>query len=85
METRAQNEFAAKERIALAFLAILGGITWLLVLVRINIADGDLWAKMALGAILLQKGILLTHDIFAFTPVLPEYVDHEWGSGVVFF
>jgi hypothetical protein len=33
----------------------------------------------------LQKGVLLTHDIFAFTPVLPEYVDHEWGSGVVFY
>ncbi len=85
METSAQNGLVAKERFALAFLATLGAMVWLIVLGRINIADGDLWAKMALGAILLEKGVLLTHDIFAFTPVLPEYVDHEWGSGVVFF
>jgi len=80
-----QNESASKERILLAILALLGFTVWLIVLTRINIADGDLWAKMALGALLLQKGVFLTHDIFAFTPVLPEYVDHEWGSGVVFF
>jgi hypothetical protein len=85
MEPSAQNGLAAKERFALAFLAILGGIVWLIVLGRINIADGDLWAKMALGAMLMEKGVLLTHDVFAFTPVLPVYVDHEWGSGVVFF
>ena len=85
METSEQNGLVAKEGFALAFLATLGGIVWLIVLGRINIADGDLWAKMALGAMLLQKGVLLTQDIFAFTPVLPEYVDHEWGSGVVFF
>jgi hypothetical protein len=80
-----QSESASKERVLLAILALLGVTVWLIVLTRINIADGDLWAKMALGAMLLQKGVFLTHDVFAFTPVLPEYVDHEWGSGVVFF
>jgi hypothetical protein len=27
----------------------------------------------------------LRHDIFAFTPVLPEWIAHEWGTGVVFY
>lgn len=50
-----------------------------------NIADGDLWAKLALGAAIWNDGTLPTQDVFAFTPVLPVYVDHEWGSGLVFF
>ena len=27
----------------------------------------------------------MRHDPFAFTPTLPEWIDHEWGAGVVFF
>jgi hypothetical protein len=27
----------------------------------------------------------MRHDAFAFTPTLPEWMDHEWGAGVVFF
>jgi hypothetical protein len=50
-----------------------------------NIADGDLWAKLALGAEVWKLGTLPHQDRFAFTPVLPEYVDHEWGAGAVFF
>jgi hypothetical protein len=85
METRTEIQSAARERLALAILAMLGALVWLIALTHINIADGDLWAKMSLGAMLLQKGVFLIRDIFAFTPVLPRYVDHEWGSGVVFF
>jgi hypothetical protein len=48
-------------------------------------ADGDLWAKLALGAHVWKYGNLPHHDLFAFTDVLPEYVDHEWGAGTIFF
>src|SRR5438128_2407585 len=48
-----------------------------------HIADGDLWAKLALGASVWLRGEVPHHDVFAFTPILPEYIDHEWGSGVI--
>ena len=54
-------------------------------LTAFNIADGDLWAKLALGAHVVLHGSVLAHDIFAFTPVLPEYIDHEWGAGTIFY
>ena len=88
MQTKVSSDVsdqAAKERVILVMIAILGAFVWVIALTTINIADTDLWAKMALGAFLLQKGLLLKHDVFAFTPVLPTYVDHEWGSGVAFF
>ncbi|MFA6142069.1 MAG: hypothetical protein WC738_02100 [Candidatus Omnitrophota bacterium] len=37
------------------------------------------------GASIWKTGHLIQKDIFAFTPVLSEYVDHEWGSGLIFF
>lgn len=66
---------------ALAFGAFSFGI----ILLFHNIADGDLWAKLALGAAIWNDAGLPDHDLFAFTPVLPVYVDHEWGAGLVFF
>jgi hypothetical protein len=65
--------------------AVLGVISFGVVLAYHNIADGDLWAKLALGAAVWNDGHLPAHDLFAFTPTLPVYVDHEWGSGLVFF
>lgn len=50
-----------------------------------NMADWDLWARMAVGAIFFQTGTVLKHDIFAYTPLKDLWVDHEWGSGVVFY
>jgi hypothetical protein len=50
-----------------------------------QITDADLWAKLALGAHVWKFGAPPHHDLFAFTPVLPEYVDHEWGAGAVFY
>jgi hypothetical protein len=64
---------------------VLGVISFGVVLLFHNIADGDLWAKLALGAAVWKDGQLPMHDVFAFTPVLPVYVDHEWGSGLAFF
>jgi hypothetical protein len=64
---------------------VLGVLSFITVLTAFNITDGDLWAKLALGAHVLLHGTVFTHDIFAFTPVLPEYIDHEWGAGTIFY
>ena len=66
-------------------LAFLGLFAFGVLLTSHNIADWDLWAKLALGAHVWHFGALPHHDAFAFTPVLPEYVDHEWGAGTIFF
>jgi hypothetical protein len=64
---------------------VLGVLSFIAVLTAFNITDGDLWAKLALGAHVLLHGTVFTRDIFAFTPVLPEYIDHEWGAGTIFY
>src|SRR5262245_40667068 len=65
--------------------ALLGTISFGVLLASRHIADGDLWAKRALGAHVWNFGTLPHRNVFAFTPVLPEYVDHEWGAGTIFF
>jgi len=50
-----------------------------------NKADWDLWARLAVGKIFFDTGWVLKHDIFAYTPTKPLWVDHEWLSGVVFY
>ena len=63
----------------------LAAASWWIVLAVFNTADGDLWAKLAIGAYSFQNHSLPAKDFFAFTPVLPNYVDHEWGAGLVFY
>jgi hypothetical protein len=72
-------------RLLLGLSAGLGLFSFAALLASHNIADWDLWAKLALGAHVWHFGTLPHHDVFAFTPVLPEYVDHEWGAGTIFF
>ena len=48
-------------------------------------ADNDLWARLAVGKLTLDKGWVSYHDVFAYTPTKPLWVDHEWGSGVLFY
>ncbi|MDP3804232.1 MAG: hypothetical protein Q8Q87_01630 [Candidatus Omnitrophota bacterium] len=68
------------------FTAIgLGVFSFATILSIYNIADGDLWARLVQGASIWKTGRLIYKDIFAFTPVLPLYVDHEWGAGLIFF
>ena len=66
-------------------LALLGACAFATVLAFHNITDGDLWAKLAIGETLWNTGHIPRHDVYAFTPDLPEYIDHEWGAGVVFY
>ena len=73
------------ERLSPAIALSLGFFSIIVLLAYNNIADGDLWARLAQGASILKHGKLIRHDIFAFTPVLPEYIDHAWGAGLIFF
>src|SRR5262249_49125692 len=66
-------------------ITLLGLFAFAVLLTYHHIADWDLWSKLALGAHVWHFGALPHHDVFAFTPVLPEYVDHEWGAGTIFF
>ena len=50
-----------------------------------NVPDLDLWARLAVGSIFLQTGHVLRHDIFSYLPTKALWIDHEWGSGVVFY
>jgi len=63
---------------------VVGAFAFAVVLAYHRIVDGDLWARLAVGAYAWQTGSLMGHDVFAFTPTLPEWIDHEWGAGVIF-
>jgi hypothetical protein len=72
---------AALRRLAI----LLGCFSFAVILTAHHIADGDLWGKLAIGAHVWHFGTVPDHDTFAFTPVLPHYIEHEWGAGTIFF
>lgn len=63
----------------------LGFFSFAVILAAHHFADGDLWGKLAIGAHVWKYGTVPAHDLFAFTPVLPRYTEHEWGAGAIFF
>jgi hypothetical protein len=75
----------SQSRFVQGLIVLLGALAFCVVLAFHNITDGDLWAKLAIGSTLWNTGHLLRHDVFAFTPTLPKYIDHEWGAGLVFY
>lgn len=78
-----EHEIPPKSFLSLS--ATLAAFTFVVLLSASHVADGDLWAKLALGASVWLRGEVPHHDSFAFTPVLPVYIDHEWGAGTIFF
>lgn len=48
-------------------------------------ADPDLWHRLMVGKVFFETGAVLERDIFAYTHIRPLWIDHEWGSGVIFF
>lgn len=52
---------------------------------QIKDPDFDLWARLAVGSIFFQTGQVLKHDIFTYSPTKNLWIDHEWGTGVLFF
>jgi hypothetical protein len=79
------NSQTAPDRIMRRLAAVLGIFSFGVVLAAHNITDGDLWNKLAIGAHVWKYGTVPVHDTFAFTPVLPRYIEHEWGAGTIFF
>jgi hypothetical protein len=73
------------ERWFVAVSLVLGAFAFGVVLAWHRVVDGDLWARLAVGAHVWKTGTVMRHDVFAFTPTLPQWIDHEWGAGVVFF
>lgn len=55
------------------------------IVIFFNSADWDLWARLAAGKIFFQTGHVLQHDIFAYTQTKDLWIDHEWGSGAIFY
>ncbi len=47
--------------------------------------DPDLFARVAMGRWVLSHDAVPRIDPFAFTPVLPKWIDHEWLSGLLFY
>lgn len=72
-------------RLFQGFIALLGVLSLAVVLAFHNITDGDLWAKLAIGESVWKTGHVPLRDVYAFTPTVPEYIDHECGAGVVFY
>jgi len=75
----------SQSRCVQGLIVLLGMLALAVMLAFHNITEGDLWAKLALGSSLWNTGHLPRHDVYAFTPTLPIYVDHEWGAGAVFY
>ncbi len=64
--------------LAVAFLCFLPQM------VRVQIADPDLWGRISVGAVLSQAGHLPRVDDFSYTANGAPWIDHEWLAGVVF-
>lgn len=75
----------SKSRSMLLLAGVLGVLVFITLLASYHIADGDLWGKLAIGAHVWQYGTVPDKDTFAFTPVLPHYIEHEWGAGTIFY
>jgi len=75
----------SQSRFVLGLIVLLGVFAFAVILAFHNITEGDLWAKLAIGSSLWNTGHLHRQDVYAFTPTLPKYIDHEWGAGVVFY
>ena len=52
-------------------------------LISYNFVDIDIWHQMALIRESLAAGRLLTVDVYAYTPTIRPWVDHEWGAGAI--
>lgn len=48
-------------------------------------SDPDLFARLAVGKLVVETGQVSTNDPFSYTPKAPKWIDHEWGAGVLFY
>lgn len=70
------------ERSWIGFASVILLLVWRLL--PNSPADPDLFARLAMGRLVQARGTVPLLDPFAFTEKLPQWVDHEWLSGVFF-
>lgn len=75
----------APDRLAVPLAFALGAFAFAATLAFHNLADGDLWHLLAQGASVWRGGGVFHSDVFAYTPTLPRWIDHEWGAGAIFY
>lgn len=78
-----KSEWLSKNLRPIAFY-----ITFFLFLVTLNLIsdnyDYDLWARLIAGMGFVQTGHVIKQDFLSYTPT-HIWIDHEWGSSVLFY
>ena len=67
----------------LCWLPLVACALFFCALISYNFVDIDIWHQMALIRESLTAGHLLTVDVYAYTPTIRPWVDHEWGAGAI--
>jgi hypothetical protein len=67
----------------LRWLSLVACALFFCALISFNFVDIDIWHQMALIRESLAAGHLLTVDVYAYTPTIRPWVDHEWGAGAI--
>ena len=49
------------------------------------VPDPDVFARLAVGRLIVEGGAVTDQDPFAYTPRLERWIDHEWLSGLLFY
>ena len=50
----------------------------------INFVDFDFWARLTVGKTFFQTGQLFNNDFYSYG-LTHQFVDHEWGSSLIFY
>ncbi len=64
------------------FYLLLYAVIYIQALIN-NTIDMDYWARLLQGNAFIELGHILKHDSFSYTQT-HTWIDHEWGSGVIF-
>ena len=64
-------------------VGLFASICFLFALIAYNFVDIDLWHQMALIRESMAASHLLRADVYAYTPTIQPWIDHEWGAGAI--
>ena len=76
------KEFYKQHKFSICLYAFLLSLIYFIVYAN-NTIDMDYWARLLQGNAFWQLGHILKTDPFSYTPT-HIWLDHEWGSGVIF-
>ena len=74
---------ATRSDLVIAAACLSASISFLFALIAYNFVDIDLWHQMALIRESMAAGHLLRTDVYAYSPTIRPWIDHEWGAGVI--